>query len=110
MMIEIFKDRVEKGVFKSSYGSYRNPWFLIKKKEKGKYRLINIIIKINRVIIRDVNLPPSVDEFFKEFVGCVIAFLIDFFSGYNQIKLDKKSRDLIAFHISIGLLRMIILL
>src|SRR6266536_2168853 len=108
-MIEMFKDRVEKGVFESSYGSYRNPWFLVKKKEKGKYRLVNAVMEINRVIIRDVNLPPSIDEFFEEFAGCVIAFLIDFFSGYDQIELDEKSRDLITFYISIGLLRMIIL-
>src|SRR6266536_2921169 len=108
MIIEILKDRVKKGVFKSNYNPYRNPWFLIKKKEKGKYRLINIIIEINRVIIRDINFPPSINEFFEEFTKYIITFLIDFFSGYDQIELDKKSRDLIAFYISIGLLRMII--
>ncbi len=80
----------------------------MKKKEKGKYRLINVVIEINRVIIRDINLPPSINEFSEEFVEYVIVFLIDFFSGYNQIKLNEKSRDLITFYISIGLLRMII--
>ena len=90
-MIEMFKDRVEKGVFKLSYGLYRNPWFLMKKKKKGKYHLINIIIKINRVTVRNINLPPSINEFFKEFINYIIAFLIDFFSSYNQIKLDKRS-------------------
>ncbi len=83
MVIEIFKNRIEKDIFESSYNPYRNPWFLVKKKEKGKYYLINIIIKINRVIIKDANLPPSVNKFFKEFVGCIIASLIDFFSDYN---------------------------
>jgi len=83
MVIEMLKDRVEKDIFKLSYGPYRNPWFLVKKKEKGKYRLINITIKINRVIIRDTNLPPSINEFFKEFIGYIIASLIDFFSGYD---------------------------
>jgi len=78
----------------------------VKKKKKGKYRLVNVVMEINHVIVRDTNLPPSVDEFFKEFVEYIIVFLINFFSGYNQIKLDEKSRDLIAFHISIGLLRM----
>jgi len=81
----------------------------VKKKEKGKYRLVNVIMEINRVTVRDANLPPFIDEFFKEFAGCVIAFLIDFFSGYDQIELDEKSKDLIAFYISIGLLRMITL-
>jgi|SRR6266536_3268656 len=105
-MIEMLKDRVEKDILKPSYGPYRNPWFLVKKKEKGKYRLINTTIEINRVIVRDVNLPPSVDEFFKEFAGYIIASLIDFFSGYDQIELDEKSRDLTAFYTSIGLLKM----
>jgi len=109
-MIEMLKDRVKKGVFKPNYNPYRNPWFLVKKKEKGKYRLINAVIKINRVIVRDVNLPPFVNEFFEEFIEYVIVFLIDFFSGYDQIKFDKKSRDLIIFHTLLKLLRMIIFL
>ncbi len=76
MVIEMLKDRVEKNIFESSYGPYRNPWFLVKNKEKGKYRLINTTIEINRVIVRDANLPLFVDELFEEFAGCVIAFLI----------------------------------
>ena len=82
-MIEILKNRVEKGVFKSSYNPYRNPWFLVKKKKKGKYRLINTTMEINRVTVRDINLPPSINEFSEEFVKYIIASLIDFFSGYN---------------------------
>jgi len=105
-VIEIFKDRVEKDVFELSYGPYRNPWFLVKKKEKGKYRLINTTIKINRMIVRDINLPPSINKFSEKFAEYIIAFLIDFFSGYNQIKFYEKNSDLITFHISIGLLRM----
>jgi len=82
-MIEMLKDRVEKGILELNYDLYRNPWFLVKKKEKGKYRLINTIMEINRVIIRDANLSPSIDEFFEEFVRCVIVSLIDFFSDYD---------------------------
>ena len=35
-----------------------------------------------------------------------MASMIDFFSRYNQIELDIKSRDLIGFQTPIGLLRM----
>src|SRR6266536_3537106 len=105
MIIEMFKNRIKKGVLKLNYNSYRNPWFLVKKKKKGKYRLINIIIEINRVIVRDANFPPSINEFFKKFTDYIIAFLIDFFSNYNQIKLNKKSRDLTTFHTPIKLLK-----
>src|SRR6266511_2331519 len=106
MMIEMFKNRVKKDMLKLNHNLYRNPWFLVKKKEKGKYRLINTTIKINRVIVKDTNFPPSVNEFFKEFTDYIIASLIDFFSSYNQIKLDEKSRNLTAFYTFIKLLRM----
>jgi len=62
---------------------YKNPYFLIKKKEENKYRLINNVVKINRIIIRDGNLPSAVNEFSEEFGNCVIISLINFFSGYN---------------------------
>ena len=57
------------------------------------------------MIIRNTNLPPSVNEFFKKFTEYIIAFLIDFFSNYNQIKLNKKSKDLTTFHTPIKLLK-----
>jgi hypothetical protein len=39
-----------------------------------------------------------------------VASLIDFFSGYDQVELDKKSRDLTAFQTPLGLLRQTTLL
>ena len=104
MVIEILKDRVKKNILKPNHDSYRNPWFLVKK-EKSKYRLINTVIKINRVTVKDTNLPPSINEFSEEFTRYIIASLIDFFSNYDQIKLNKKSRNLTTFHTPIGLLK-----
>jgi hypothetical protein len=74
-------------------------------KKSGKYRLVNAVIKLNKHIIQNANLPLSVDKFSKEFVGCQIALIIDLFSGYNQIELDVKSKDLIAFQTPIRLLQ-----
>ncbi len=59
--------------------------------------------------IRDANLPPSINEFSEKFIEYIITSLIDFFSGYDQIKLNEKSRNLTAFHSPIELLRMITL-
>jgi hypothetical protein len=50
-------------------------------------------------------MPPSTDELSEEFSGMVITSLIDLFSGYDQLPLEKSSRDLTAFHTPIGLLR-----
>jgi hypothetical protein len=92
----MLRERIKNGVLEYCEGPYRNPWFLVKKKS-GKYRLVNAAMEINKHTIRDANLPPSVDEFSEEFAGCHMASLIDFFSGYDQVELDVKSRDLTAF-------------
>ena len=63
-------------------------------------------MKLNRVTVRDANLPPSANKFSEEFAGCAISSFIDFFSGYDQVELDEKSRDLTAFMTPLGLMQM----
>jgi len=63
-------------------------------------------VEINRVTIRDGNLPLTINEFSEEFDNYTITSLINFFSGYDQIKFNEKSRDLTNFHIFIRLYRM----
>jgi hypothetical protein len=79
----MLKERLNKGVLEYSKGLYRNLWFLVKKKKPGDYKLINLAIHLNIVTRRDTNLPPSVDEFTEEFIGCHITSLVDLYSGYN---------------------------
>ena len=67
-------------------------------------------MEINKHTIQDANLPLSVNEFSKEFASCQIALIIDFFSKYDQIELDVKSRDLTSFQTPIRLLQMTTLL
>jgi hypothetical protein len=102
----MLKDRLKRGVLKKCERAYRNPWFLIAKKEVGEYRLINTVIKINEVTLKDANLPPLIDEFSKEFTDYITASLVDFFSGYNQLRLALKSRDMTVFQTPLKLLRM----
>ena len=100
----MLNDRVDKGVLELCYGFYRNPWFLVKKKDR-KYRLVNYAVKFNKMIIRDANLSLTVNSFSEKFAGYAIVSLINFFFGYDQIKFDVKSRDMTAFMISIRLFR-----
>ncbi len=105
-VIDILQERLKMGVIKPCHGLPRNPWYLIKKSAPGKYRLVNVAVELNRIIVRDANLPSSADEFSEEFAGCAISSLIDFFSGYDQVELDEESRDLTAFMALLGLGRM----
>ncbi len=68
--------------------------------------MINLAIDMNQVTIRDANMPPLSDEFVESFAGCQMASIIDFFSGYDQVELDVRSRDIIAFQTPLRLLQM----
>jgi hypothetical protein len=104
VVIEMVQERINRGTLELCKSQYRNPWFLVAKKDKG-YRLINNAQKINGVTIRDANPPPNPDEFSEEFAGCAIMSLLDFFSGYDQVALDTESRDMTAFYTPLGLVR-----
>lgn len=101
---KMVKERFDRGTLEPCHGPYRNPWFLVKKKSGG-HRMINACLNMNAVTLRDANLPPNVDDFSDEFAGMKITSLIDLFSGYDQISLDKRDRDMTAFMTPIGLLR-----
>ena len=45
--------------------------------------VINGTQRLNAVIIKDVSLAPSVDDFSEEFAGFPLLSLLDLFSGYD---------------------------
>jgi len=71
--------------------------------------MINAVMNINKIIIKNVNLLSDVNKFFKEFINMIIIFLIDLFSKYNQIMLIKIYQDLTVFITFLRLLQQIIL-
>ena len=104
----MIKERLRNEVLKSCFDFYKNPWFLVKKKEPGKYKLMNVAFEMNKVTIRNVNFFFSVDEFSKQFVECMRVFLMDLYSGYDQFPLIVQCRDFTVFQIPIELVRMTI--
>ena len=45
--------------------------------------MINAIMNMNEIIIRDVNLSFNVEKFLKKFANMLITSLINFFSDYD---------------------------
>ena len=80
---------------------------MIDKKVKNKYRMINAIMNMNEMIIRDVNLSFNVKKFLKKFANMLITSLINFFFDYDQITLAEKCRNLTIFMTSFKLLKII---
>jgi hypothetical protein len=102
--VAMINDRLDRGNLERCDSQYRNPWFLVKKKD-GKHRMINNAQHMNRVTLRDANLAPTADEFSERFAGCQIVSLMDLFSGYDHVMLHKDSRDMTAFQTPVGLVR-----
>ena len=100
----MLKERLDKGILEYSEGPYKNPWFLVKKKTPEDYKLINSATHLNIITRRDVNLLPLIDEFIKEFAGYYIISLVDLYSGYDQMLLYFKSKDLTVFFTPLRLL------
>ena len=69
--------------------------------------MINAIMNMNKMIIRDVNLSFNVEKFLKEFANMLITSLINFFSDYDQITFVEKCQNLTTFMISFKFLKMI---
>lgn len=105
-VIDMLWERLKMGIMELCHGPYRNSGYLVKKSTPGKYRLVNVAVEFYRVTIRNANLPPLADKFSEKFAGCAIMSLIDFFSGYDQVELDDKSRDFISFMAPLRLMRM----
>ena len=43
-------------------------------------------------------MPPDADEFVEEFSRMAVASLINLFSGYDQITLNEKDRDITVIY------------
>ena len=67
-VIRMLKERIRSGLLEDYNRAYRNLWFLVKKKS-GAYRIVDTAIYMNKVTIKDANLPPNIDEFSEDFAG-----------------------------------------
>ena len=61
---------------------YQNFYFLIRK-SNGKYQLINVVVFLNRVSVKDVNLPSLANKFLEKFDGMAVTLVVNLFLGYD---------------------------
>ena len=90
-------ERLNCEILKSCQGSYWNSWFLVWKSQKKKYRLINAVIHINKIIIYDVIISSNIEQFMKEFSEIKTVSFVNMQFSFDQITLKKKSCDLTEF-------------
>ncbi|EFW13399.1 conserved hypothetical protein [Coccidioides posadasii str. Silveira] len=104
-LIKIIQDRLEAKMLEPCHGLYTNPYFLVAKKQKDKYYLVDTAHMYNKVTIWNAFIPPNVDKYTEDFSGLVMASLCNLFSGYDNFPLAEESRDMTAIATPIGLFR-----
>ena len=67
-------------------------------------------MKINKIIIKNINLSPNLDEFAKNFIKISISSLVNYFLKYDNFPNHIKSRDIITITTLLNFLRQIMLL
>ena len=67
-------------------------------------------MKLNVIIIRDIIIPPGVNEYVTDLTIGQRVTLLDIFSRYDQTPLTETSRDLTTFATIIRLFRIYTLL
>jgi len=73
--------------------------------QKEKYRLINAVMHINKVTIKDVNISLNIEQFVKEFTDLQAVSLVNMQFEYNQIELNKRSHNITGFMTVLNLLQ-----
>lgn len=93
------RELIDAGLLEKSTSEWNSPVFVIKKRNGTGVRFLQDLRKVNSQILLQPTVLPNIDQMLDEIAAQKCAFLssFDLFSGYFQLKLNKKSRELTAF-------------
>jgi len=109
-IMHMLDEQMRAGKYELSTLSYRSAFFAVEKKN-NLLRIVHDLQLLNHVTIRDLSLPPRINDMIEDFKGHAFYFIADLKAGYDTIMLAKESRDLTVFHAyNFGLMRLTSLL
>lgn len=89
-----------------SHSNYNSPILLVPKKggtREKKWRLVFDYSRLNAKLIPDKFPLPRIDDILDSLGNAKYFSILDLYSGFHQIKLEKGSRELTAFTIDNGI-------
>ncbi|MBW0463691.1 hypothetical protein O181_003406 [Austropuccinia psidii MF-1] len=93
---ELIRERRWTGLYEQSTSSYTSPIFCVSK-SNGKLRIVHDLQELNKVTIKDADLPPHIEEFVDAFSGRACYVLGDIMGVYDARELDVTTRPLATF-------------
>lgn len=115
------KEEVEKQVQKlisnkliePCHSAYNSPILLVPKKSQDgqkKWRMVIDYRELNKKLIPDKHPLPRIDDILDSLGKAKFFTILDLYSGFHQIKLDKDSRNCTAFSTDRGIYQWRVLL
>lgn len=98
---------IDDGIVEPSNSEYNSPILLVPKKslpgsDKKRWRLVIDYRQINKRLIADKFPLPRIDDILDQLGRAKYFSCLDLMSGFHQIKLEEKSKDLTAFSTNNG--------
>ncbi|KAF0690158.1 Reverse transcriptase domain-containing protein, partial [Aphis craccivora] len=88
-------------IIEKSRSPWNSPILLVRNKidnsGKQKFRIVVDFRALNEVTINEFYPLPNITEILDQLGQCQLFYVLDLSSGFYQIKLEKESRELIAF-------------
>ena len=103
---KIIRDKINSGIYEPSNSSYRSRWFCVVKKDGKSLRLVHSLEPLNLVTIAHSGVPPATDALAEKFAGRGCGSTFDLYVGYDERRLDARSRDYTTFQTPFGALRL----
>ena len=104
---EQVKKLVDDGIVEPSMSNYNSPLLLVPKKslpnsEKKRWRLVIDYRQVNKKLIADKFPLPRIDDILDQMGRAKYFSCLDLMSGFHQIEMEEKSRDITSFSTSTG--------
>jgi len=107
-VIELIRRKVDSGVYKTSYSSYRHQWFTVAKKNRSLC-IVHNLTPLNAITVHDSQEPLLIYLYAEQCSVRSIYSGLDLFIGYDYCTLAEESRDYTTFDTPLGTIRLTVL-
>lgn len=97
---------IDNNLIEPSHSAYNSPILLVPKKSTNgqkKFRMVIDYRQLNKNLIPDKHPLPRIDDILDSLGKAKYFTILDLYSGFHQIKLDKNSRECTAFSTDKGI-------
>jgi hypothetical protein len=96
-LCQLFKDKIDAGVFKLSNSSYQSRWFVVIKKDEKLLWIVQSLEPLNQVTIAHSGVPLFTEQLAESFARCACNSMMDLYVGYDEHALAPSSQDYTTF-------------